>query len=319
MNVICAIVFGSRYDLDDLEFQEMSQLSSDVVRLFASGQKLQILPLLKYLPIKLVKEINAALLGRERLFGKKIKEHRDTFDNENIRDLTDAFIKATEEAEDEDSKVKKLITEEHMMMSIVDVFGAGFDTTSTTLQWAIAYLAKYPHVQQRLHEELEEVVGRVRLPSLKDKENLPYLRATITETLRIASTVPFLAPHKTLVNTKLNSYDIPKDTIVLFNVWAMQHDPDAWENPFHFDPSRFIDVDGAFCYPKDRSFLPFGAGDRVCLGESLAKTELMLFLSQLCHQFTFACPENVPPPDLSPLFGVVSHPKPYKLCFIKKD
>ena len=319
LNVICAMVFGSRYEFEDPEFYKLIELNSTVGRLFASGQKLQILPLLKYLPTKLMSEVKEVVTFRDRLVKKQIKEHRETFDRENIRDLTDAFIKATKDAEEESSEVKKLLTEDHMILSIMDVFSAGLDTTATTLQWTTAYLATYPQVQRRLQEEIDDVIGRNRLPSLKDKSNLPFLRATITETLRLASTVPILAPHKTTVATTLQGYDIPKDTDVIFNVWAMQHDPEAWENPSLFDPSRFIDSDGKFFYPKDRSFLPFGAGARVCLGESLAKTELLLFLSQLVHQFTFSCPDDLPPPDLNPMFGVVSHPKPYKVNINKRE
>ena len=313
-------MFGSRYEREDPEFHELIELNSKLVRLMASGQKLQILPLLKYFPTQLMTEVKEVVTFRDSLVKNQVKEYRETFDRENIRDLTVAFIKATMDAGEEGSEVKKLLTEDHMMLSIMDVFAAGLDTTATTLQWAIAYLATYPQVQRRLQEEIHDVIGRNCLPSLKDKSDLPFVRATITETLRLASIAPMLAPHKTTVATTLQGYDIPKDTDVVFNAWAMQHDPQTWENPTQFDPSRFIGSDCKFFYPKDRSFLPFGAGARVCLGESLAKTALIMFLSQLVHQFTFSCPEDLPPPDLTdPIFGVVLHPKPYKVNINKRE
>ena len=215
--------------------------------------------------------------------------------------------------------MKKLLTEKHMILALMDIFQAGLDTTATTILWVIAYLVNYPDVQEIVQQEIDHVIGSDRLPTLQDKGDLPYFRALVTETLRFNSIFPFLAPHKTTVDTALRGYNIPKDTIVLFNVCAMHHDPEAWQNPSEFNPSRFIDIKGQFMYPGDRSFLPFGAGARVCLGESLAKTELFRFLSHLLHQFTFKrCPDS-PPPSLENQLGVLIYPKPYKVCICKRD
>ena len=319
LNIICAMVFGSRYDLVDPEFRDLVELNVKMSRLFINGQKLQILPWLKYLPISIMGDVRACTSFRDRFCEKQIEEHKKTFDSDNIRDLTDALIKATKDAENEGSEVEKLLTDKHMVLTVMDVFVAGLDTTATALRWALAYLVTYPEVQAKTQQELDDVIGRERLPSLQDKSSLPYMRATITETLRLATILPFLTPHKTTVDTKLRGYDIPKDTTVVINAWALHHDPRVWENPFEFQPSRFIDSDGKFVYPGDSCFLPFGCGARVCLGESLAKTELFLFLAQLLHQFTFKCPSDSPPPSLETVFEVVSYPEPFKVCLCKRE
>ena len=207
---------------------------------------------------------------RDSLCKKKIQEHGETFYGDNIRDLTDAVIKVTKDAEAEGSEVKKLSTEKHMILTQVDVFQAGLDTTATTMLRVIAYLVNYPEVQEKIQQKINNVIGNDRLPTLQDKGDLPYFRAMVTETLRFNSIFPFLAPHKTTVDTSLRTFNIPKDTIVLFNVWAMHHDPEAWQNPSEFNPSRSIDIKGQLIYlmyPGDRSFLPSGAGAQVCLGE----------------------------------------------------
>lgn len=319
LNVICAAVFGSRYDLDDPEFKALSELNAKFSRVILNGQKLQIIPWLKYLPIGLMKEVHECTTLRDRFCIKQIKEHRETFDGENIRDLTDALIKVMKDAEDEGSDVKKLLSDKHMILTLMDLFLAGLDTTSTTLRWAILYFVTYPEVQARLQRELDDVLERDRFPSLQDRMSLPFVRAAITETLRLATITPFLTPHKTTVDTKLQGYDIPKDTTVTINAWALHHNPQAWEKPFEFNPSRFINSDGEFVYPENRCFLPFGCGPRVCLGESLAKTELFLFLARLLQQFTFKYPPDSPPPSLEPQHGVVSYPMPFKVCICKKE
>ena len=129
-----------------------------------------------------------------------------------------------------------------MILALMDIFQAGLDTTATTILWVIAYLVNYPDVQEIVQQEIDHVIGSDRLPTLQDKGDLPYFRALVTETLRFNSIFPFLAPHKTTVDTALRGYNIPKDTIVLFNVCAMHHDPEAWQNPSEFNPSRFIDL-----------------------------------------------------------------------------
>ena len=118
-------------------------------------------------------------------------------------------------------------------------------------------------------------IGPDRLPELDDKKNLPHLEATITETLSLSSLVPLSIPHKTTLDTTLQGYSIPKGTTVLMNVWSLHHDPEIWDEPEVFRPERFLDEEGNFVPPKADRFLPFSAGRRVCMGEPLARIELL--------------------------------------------
>ena len=250
---------------------------------------------------------------------KQLQYHRETLDKDHIRDFTDALLTAIEDAQAKGSEVTKCLTDEHLMLTILDVFLAGLDGISATMRWFIAYLVNYPQVQEKLHQEIDDVIGRDRLPSLDDKDKLPYLKATFFETLRHSSVAPMLNPHKAIVDTTLQGYNIPKDTTVMFNVWAIHNDPTTWENPAEFQPLRFLDSSGEFVCPKDGSFLPFGSGPRVCIGETLVKTTLVLFLSQLIHQFKFSCPAECPPPVLEPELGIIMAPKPFNVCIHKRD
>ena len=107
-----------------------------------------------------------------------------------------------------------------------EVFIAGMETTATTLCWALMYLIHNPDIQQRLHQELDQVIGPDRLPELDDEKNLPYLEATITETLRLSPIAALSVPHKTTVDTTLQGYSVPKGTTVLTNLWSLHHDPE---------------------------------------------------------------------------------------------
>ena len=145
---------------------------------------------------------------------------------------------------------------------------AGMETTASTLCWALLYLLHNPGVQQMLHQVLDQVIGPDGLPELEDKNDLSYLEAIITETLRITSLVSLSLPHKTKVDTTLQGYSIPKGTTVLTNLWSFHHDPDIWDNPDAFRPEQFLDEEGDFVPPDTDRFLSFSAG-REFVWESL--------------------------------------------------
>ena len=318
MNVICALVFGSRYELDDPEFTNFMQITLTTASVVAAGSVVDLFPWLSFVPFKSIKALKETCQERDELVGRIYREHVKTNRIDNPQDLTDALLKAKKEAEDEDSSVKEFLTDENLIMTMAEVFMAGLETTASTLCWALLYLIHNPEVQQMLHQELDQVIGPDRLPELEDKKNLPYLEATITETLRLSSLVPLSVPHKTTVDTTLQGYSIPKGTTVLINLWSLHHDPQNWDDPEAFRPERFLDEEGHFAPPKADRFLPFSAGRRVCLGESLARIELFLVLARLLHSFKFENPPGSDLPTLKPINGIVLMPQPFSVCALKR-
>ena len=327
LNVICALVYGESYALDDEEFQRIMKYNNHFIRLFKGFNILEMLPWLRFFPIEEGRILREARELRDAVLDAKYREHKKKFDeNENkadikINDLTDALLKAFYEAQEEDGKVSQLLTEDHLVMIMNDVFNAGIETTAATLLWLLAYMINYPDIQARVHAELDNVIGRDRKPRLEDRGSLPYLESSVAEVLRIATTTPLSIPHKSTRGSSLGGYDIPKDTMMMTNLWAIHHDPNEWDNPDVFKPERFLDAEGNFSAsgPRGyRSYLPFSAGRRVCLGESLAKTELFLVSSRLLHQFTFEPAPGAPLPDLTGHVGVVFLPGSYKISIKKR-
>ena len=110
-------------------------------------------------------------------------------------------------------------------MISADIFGAGLETVSNALCWAMAYIVNNPKTQQDLQGELDSAVGRQRLPKIQDKPNMPLLQATVLEVLLISSVLPIALPHQTSEDTTLGEYKIPRDSLVVVNLWAVNHDP----------------------------------------------------------------------------------------------
>ncbi|KAA0706495.1 Steroid 17-alpha-hydroxylase/17,20 lyase [Triplophysa tibetana] len=270
------LVFNSSYQPNDPELLKVLDYNDGIVQTIVRGGLVDIFPWLKV-----------------------------TLTPGEPRDLLDALLigKMKGSGGDDD------ITDDHVLMTAAEAFGAGVETTSTTLLWAIAFLLHHPQVQERVQAELDEVLGRDRPPALSDRSSLPFLESVICEVMRIRPVSPILIPHVAMQDTSLGGHSVPKGTRVLVNMWAIHHDPKHWEEADTFRPERFLDSSGKRVTPA--SFLPFGAGPRVCVGESLARLELFLFVSRLLQKFNFSVPSGRSLPDLQGRYGVVLQPHHY--------
>lgn len=167
-------------------------------------------------------------------------------------------------------------------------------------------------MQARLQAELDQVVGRDRLPCLDDQPKLPYVMAFLYEAMRFSSLVPITIPHATTAHTSVLGYHIPKDTVVFVNQWSVNHDPVKWPNPEDFDPTRFLDQDGFINKDLANSVMVFSMGKRRCIGEEISKTQLFLFISILAHQCNFkANPDE--PANMGFNYGLTIKPKSFKI------
>ena len=318
LNVICSFVFGKRYEMDDPEFETIMRYNEQFVKGFRSGSLIDFFPWLRHFPNKGLDLIKQAIKDRDVVLQKKYNEHLETYQDGVTRDLTDALLKVLKDTQEENPKIKCSFTEDHVLMTLFDVFSAGTETTSSCILWAIIFFVTNPQVQEKVHKELDAVIGAERMPQLDDRENLPFLEATIAEILRYSSLVPLLFPHSTTTDTTLSGYFIPKDTVIMCNVWSMHRDQKQWNSPFRFDPTRFLDSEGNYVCPATLSYMPFGAGRRVCLAESLGKIQLFLFISRMIHVFRFSVPEGGTVPDLEGIFGASLTPKPFKISITKR-
>ncbi|XP_036673912.3 probable cytochrome P450 304a1 [Drosophila suzukii] len=197
---------------------------------------------------------------------------------------------------------------DQFIMGLVDFSFPAFTAIGTQLSLLIQYLMLYPAVLHRIQSEIQEVVGCGRLPTLEDRKNLPFTEATVREGLRIETLVPSDVPHKALEDTELLGYRIPKDTIVIPSLYAFHSDSRVWSDPENFRPERFLDSQGKLSLKLDVS-LPFGAGKRLCAGETFARNMLFLMTATMCQQFDFVLGPNDRLPDLSQnLNGLIISP-----------
>uniref|UniRef100_A0A673AAA1 Cytochrome P450, family 2, subfamily P, polypeptide 6 n=1 Tax=Sphaeramia orbicularis TaxID=375764 RepID=A0A673AAA1_9TELE len=312
-NIICCLVFGERFEYGDKQQQSIQKAFHDVVYLEGSvwAQMYNTAPwLMKWLPGP-HQRIFTLTNTLKKYINNKVEEHKDDHDASSPRDYIDCFLTEMDKTEDKDSGFDL----DNLCFTTLDLFGAGTETTATTLLWGLLYMIYYPQIQEKVQAEIDAVIGSSRQPSLEDRENLPYTSAVIHEIQRMADILPLNVARMTSKDTVLDKYLLPKGTWVIAPLHSVLRDESMWETPHSFNPEHFLDEDGKF--RKREAFLPFSAGKRLCLGEQLARMELFLFFTALLQRFSFSAPDGEQP-TLEYKLGATRCPKPYRLCAVPR-
>ncbi len=248
-----------------------------------------------------------------------VKPVKETYQSESLRNFIDYYLKMMGEQE-ETREIKSFVGEEgeaNMINVILDLFVAGSETTSTTLNWGMLFMILNPSVQKRVQDELDEVVGKGNQPTTADRTKTPYTEAVIHEIQRLGNVAHRAIPHSALADCYLSTgHFIPKDTMVICHLETLMKDPKVFPEPEEFDPERYLDNKGNF-KPHPR-MMPFGHGRRRCLGETLARMELYLFFTGILARFNL---EKASPSDnvsADSIYGLVKSPKPFKLRFVPR-
>nr|GLL39068.1 geraniol 8-hydroxylase-like [Ipomoea trifida] len=223
------------------------------------------------------------------LIDERLEERKVMSGNRNV-DILDTLLNISQHTPDE-------IDNTLIQHNCLDLFIAGTDTTTSTIEWAMVELLKNPETIAKAQAELADVIDKGKLLNEADVSRLPYLQCIVKETLRLHPPAPLLLPRRVDQDVVLCGYTILKDSLVLFNVWAIGCDPNIWEDPLMFKPERFwnseIDVRG-----RDFELIPFGAGRRICPAMPLALRVIPVMLGSLLNSFQWKIDGDIEPKDL---------------------
>ncbi|KAG8011479.1 Cytochrome P450 2K1 [Nibea albiflora] len=255
-NIICSIVYGSRFEYSDPTFTSMVDQTNKRIQLVGSPsvQMYNLFPwLFKFIRDR--KEIHEITDFLERQNVTLFSQLKETLNPQMCRGFVDTFLAKKQNLE-ESGITNSYFHDDNLMITVLNLFAAGTDTTATTLRWALLFMAKYPNIQDQVQEEVDRVIGS-RQVQVEDRKNLPFTDAVIHETQRLANIVPMAVPHRTSQDVTFKGYFIKKGTTVYPLLTSVLYDETEWESPRSFNPAHFLDKDGKFV--KRDAFMPFSA------------------------------------------------------------
>ncbi|OQV21308.1 putative Cytochrome P450 18a1 [Hypsibius exemplaris] len=184
-------------------------------------------------------------------------------------------------------------TEQQLVMVVNDIWGAATEASTSTLQWAIYYMLKYPAIQRQVQAELDEKTGfpeyhTLTVDDLREKE-LPYTTATLQEVERCGSVAPIGVPRSNTEATLLFGSLIPSRSLIIPNLWRIHHDPENWDRPGDFNPERFITPSSGKVF-RPATLVPYSLGSRACPFQTAAASQLLLVFANLLRCFDITLP-----------------------------
>ncbi|MBA0774316.1 hypothetical protein Gotri_009533 [Gossypium trilobum] len=295
-NFVCS---KDLFDNSMPEGRKMKERFWELIKVIGTPNFSDLIPIVKpFDPQGLKRKINK-IFGQLDAFYEKLIEERlaekgkaqldGTIPYKRKMDMLDVLL--SYESNDKENGLDRL-PKSIVKGMLSEMFIAGTETTSSTVEWGMAEILRKPSVLKKLLLELDQVVGKDRFVVESDIPKLAYLQAVVKEVFRLHPGVPLIIPRRTNEACEVAGYHIPKHCIVYVNVWGMARDPNVWEDPLEFKPERFIgssvDVKG-----QDFNLLPFGTGRRSCVGWPLAHRMVHYYLAALLHAFQWESPPDV--------------------------
>ncbi|XP_037443508.1 cytochrome P450 81Q32-like [Triticum dicoccoides] len=270
---------GTRSEADgdtdmSLEAQEFKQVVDEIIPLIGAANVWDYLPVMRWFDVSGVRSrILATVSRRDAFLHWLIDAERRRMDEGEKKSMI-AVLLTLQKTEPE------LYTDQMIIALCANLFVAGTETTSTTIEWAMSLLLNHPAALKKAQAEMDASIGASRMVAADDVPRLSYLQCIINETLRLYPAAPLLLPHESSADCKVGGYDVPSGTMLIVNAYAIHRDPAVWEDPAAFRPERFEDgkADGLL-------LMPFGMGRRRCPGETLALQTVGVVLGTLVQCF----------------------------------
>ncbi|KAH6782227.1 hypothetical protein C2S52_000837 [Perilla frutescens var. hirtella] len=296
LNLISNTLFSVDFaDYSKGSSQELKEIIHGLMGAFGSFNVADYFPIVGAFDPQRIKRDAEGYIGKLlAVFDGIIDRRRELPEKKN--DLLEALISQENQSELSRDDIKHLL---------LDLFVAGTDTTSGTVEWVMTEVLRNPSVVSKAKAELQTVIGENKaLIEESDITKLSYLQAVIKETFRYHPPGPFIARRKDENDVVIGDHAVPKNAIVLINIWAIGRDSRIWRDPDSFEPQRFLEGDDVLDL-KGQNFelIPFGAGRRICPGLPLAYRMVHLMVATLIHNFDwkFETDDEV---DLDDKFGL---------------
>uniref|UniRef100_A0A0A9DS96 Uncharacterized protein n=1 Tax=Arundo donax TaxID=35708 RepID=A0A0A9DS96_ARUDO len=314
MNVITGTLWGGNIGSESERAavgKEFRQLVAEITAMLGAPNVSDFFPALARFDLQGIRAKSDVLKERFNQMFARIIEQRVMVggDPAAAPDFLEYMLKLEKEGGDG----KAAFTMTNVKALLMDMVVGGTETTSNTVEWAMAEMMQKPAVLSKVREELDVVVGRDVLVEETHLPQLQYLHAVIKETLRLHPALPLMVPHCPNADATVAGYRVPAGCRVFVNVWAIQRDPAVWKDPLEFIPERFLPGDGNDAGGEGRKwdfsgsemeYMPFGSGRRICAGIAMADRMTAYSLAMLLQAFDWELPAGARL-DLAERFAIV--------------
>ncbi|KAJ0983464.1 hypothetical protein J5N97_011719 [Dioscorea zingiberensis] len=310
-NIICRAALGKNYQGEGkFEWSKLHLMLTEVQAVIVSFFMADYIPCLAWIDILTGARarLNKNLSDFEAFYQQVINDHlhQSMQSHGQDEDIVHTLLRLKEETGH--------LTDENIKGVLMDIFVAGSDTSSASVEWAMTELMRNQQAMKKAQDEVRKVIGRKGKVEESDLQQLQYLKWVVKETMRLHPPAPLLVDRETMQHFKINGYDIPPKTRVIINAWGIGREDSSWENPQEFNPERFmdssIDMKG-----HDFQLIPFGAGRRICPGMNLGIQTVELALANLLYCFDWRLPHETQDINMDEAPGITVHKKS-PLCLV---
>lgn len=273
MNLTQTILLKSLLSIDSQEqINEMNQVWDNAYE-YLSSQLWAVFKLPLWIPTPKNRRFIEAMGKLDSIVYSIIEERRSSHNTPDdlLSMLMDAY----------DSESASGLTDEELRDEIMTIFTGGFETSAAVLAWTWYLLAQHPEVEQKLHEELTNVLGG-RTATLEDVVNLKYTKMVLSESMRLYPGA-WVFTRTNLEADEIGGYSIPANSVIMISPYVTHRLSDFWEDPQDFNPERFTREEIA-ARPR-YAYYPFGLGQRQCIGEVFAMTEMQLVIAMTAQKY----------------------------------
>ncbi|XP_059300532.1 cytochrome P450 71A9-like [Lycium ferocissimum] len=311
-NVVCRVAFGKISDErgDDNGEKKIYEILYETQELLGEFNSADYFPKMAWINKinGLDERLEKNFRELDKFYDKVIKDHVNSSSRIKQRDdedLVDVLLRIQK-----DPHQGVPLHDNHIKGLLADIFVAGTDTSSTTIEWIMAELILNPRVMKKAQQEVRQVAKGKQKVEEVDLYKLEYLKLVIKETLRLHMPAPLLMPRVTISSCKIMNYELPTNTRVLINGTAIGTDPKYWENPLTFLPERFLNKEIDY-KGQNFEFLPFGAGRRGCPGINFSIPLVELAIANLIFHYDWSLPKGMLAKDLDmeEAVGITMHKK----------
>lgn len=212
-----------------------------------------------------------------------------------------------------DPETAQSLSDENVIDNIVSFLMAGYDTTALSLAWTLYLISQSPEWEERIREEVDDVVGCGPVTSDHVKD-LVIVQQVINESMRLYPTAPLIV-RDIVEDTEFDGVKIPAGTIGIIPIYAIHRHRGFWQDPDRFDPSRF--APNHQMKPSRFQFMPFGAGPRICIGAAFAMMEATIMMATFVRAARFEIGPGFDPKPTGQMFLLPRNGMPMRVTLRK--